>query len=206
MKRALARRLATLEGFRDPDVEYEQYVSSPELAANLIHLADLQSDLDGLVVDLGAGTGILALAAATRDPERVVGVEQDRDALGTARRNETTLDVATPVDWLQADAARPPLDCRDATVVMNPPFGAQYGRRGADRDFLDATRTISIVTYSIHNAGSRDFIESYATDHGGTVTHAFAAELPVDAQFDFHASDRANISVEAFRIKWPGYS
>lgn len=206
MKRALARRLAALDGFRDPDVESEQYPSSPELAANIIHLADLENDLDGLVVDLGAGTGILTLAVAMRDPEQIVGVEQDRSALDVARQNETTITADTHVDWLQADARRLPLACSDAAVVMNPPFGAQHGRRGADREFLDAARAIGIVTYSVHNAGSRDFIEAYAADHGGDVTHAFAAELPVDAQFDFHASDRANIPVEVFRVEWPGYT
>lgn len=206
MKRALARRLAALDGFQDPDVESEQYPSSPELAASLIHLADLESDLDELVVDLGAGTGLLALAAATRDPKQIVGVEQDWSALDIARLNETTIAADTTVDWVQADATRIPLGCSDATVVMNPPFGAQHGRRGADRDFLDTARAIGVVTYSIHNAGSRDFIEAYAADHGGDVTHAFAAELPVDAQFDFHASDRANIPVEVFRVEWPDYT
>lgn len=206
MKRALAKRLAALAGFQNPDVELEQYPTTPALAANLVHLADLNSDLDGVVVDLGTGTGILALAAATRDPTRVVGLERDRDALDTARHNETILGTDATVDWIQADATQPPVSCSDATVVMNPPFGAQHGHRGADRDFLDAARSIAIVTYSIHKAGSRDFIESYATDYGGDVTHAFAAELPIEGQFEFHTSDRADIPVEVFRIEWPGYA
>lgn len=205
MKRALATRLAALAGFDDPDVELEQYPTSPELAANLVHLADLTGDLDGVVVDLGTGTGMLALAVATRNPERVIGLDVDQDALDTALQNEALVDPPNSVDWIQADASRPPVARTDATVVMNPPFGAQHGNRGADREFLDAARSIAIVTYSIHNAGSREFIESYADDHDGTVTHAFAAELPIEGQFEFHTSDRADLPVEAFRIEWPGY-
>lgn len=206
MKRALAKRLAELDGFADPDVELEQYPTSPELAANVVHLADLNGDLDDVVVDLGAGTGVLALAVATRNPARVVGIERDRDALETARTNGATFDAVVGVDWVQADATRPPVACTDATVVMNPPFGAQYGNRGADRDFLDAARSIAVVSYSVHNAGSREFVESYADDHEGVVTHAFAAELPIEGQFEFHTSDRADVPVEVYRIEWPGYS
>lgn len=202
MKRALARRLSALEGFTDPFVELEQYATSPELAANLVHLADLHDDLDRMVVDLGTGTGMLALAAATRSPPRVLGIEVDRSALETAVRNESTLDPLVAVDWIQADATAPPITTKGATVVMNPPFGAQYGHRGRDSEFLDAARVHAVVSYSVHNRGSQEFIEAYAADHGGRVTHAFAAELPVDAQFEFHTADRSAIAVEVFRIEW----
>lgn len=205
MKRALATRLAALAGFDDPDVELEQYPTSPELAANLVHLADLTGDLDGEVVDLGTGTGMLALAAATRSPDRVLALDIDRHALDTAHKNEATITPDTGVNWIQADATRPPLSTTDATVVMNPPFGAQHGNRGADRAFLDAARTFAVVSYSIHNAGSRAFVEAYADDHDGTVTHAFAAELPIEGQFEFHTSDRTELPVEVYRIEWPGY-
>lgn len=206
MKRSLARQLSPLDGFEEPDVELEQYATSPELAANLIHLADLEADLKRTVIDLGTGPGILAIAAATRLPPQVIGIDIDRSALELARSNERTLDIDDPIDWLQADATQPPLDISDATVVMNPPFGAQHGQRGADKAFLDSARTHGVVSYSIHNSGSKEFIESYAADHDGRVTHAFAAELPVDAQFEFHSSDRAELAVEVFRIEWPGYS
>mgnify|MGYP000459968079 CR=1 FL=1 len=38
-------------------------------------------DADEVVLDLGTGTGMLALAAALRGPARVIGVELDRDEL-----------------------------------------------------------------------------------------------------------------------------
>ena len=202
MKRALAKRLAAVEGFEHPDPGLEQYPTPADLAAHLVALADLQDDLAGrTVADLGAGTGMLALAAATRSAERVLAVELDADALRVARENERRVAPGTSVDWLRGDATRVPLAAVD-TVLMNPPFGAQRGNEHADRAFLAAAADLAAVSYSVHNAGSREFVESFAGDRGGEVTHAFAADFPVAAQFDFHTSDREVLDVEVFRVEW----
>jgi putative methylase len=203
-KRALAERLHGLSGFRDPDVSLEQYPTPPDLAAHLLHLADLQSDIAGrAVLDLGAGTGILALAAACRRPARVLALERDADALAVARENERAVAPGTPVEWLRGDATRPPLRPDSvSTVVANPPFGAQSGNEGTDRAFLRTAATLADVSYSIHNAGSQAFVESFAADEGGEVTHAFAAEFEVPRLYEHHDHDRAEIEVEVFRIEW----
>jgi putative methylase len=207
-KRALELDLADLEGFDDPRVDLEQYPTPAGLAANLLHLADLQGDLVGrTVVDLGAGTGILAIGAALRGADRVVGVELDPNALEVARRNAVRAsaagDSAVEVEWIRGDGARLSL-CPDepVTVVMNPPFGAQRGSRHADRAFLETASEFGAVSYSIHNAESHDFVEAFASDEGGVVTHAFAAELDLERRFDFHAEEARTIDVEAFRIEW----
>lgn len=201
-KRALERRLADLAPFADPRVEFEQYPTPADLAANLLHLADLQGDLDRVVVDLGSGTGILALGAALREAPRVVGIERDPAAIEIARENERALGATVAVDWLLADAARPPLARMDATVVMNPPFGAQRGHRHADRAFLAAAADLATVSYSVHNASSQEFVEAFAADRCGTVTHAFEATLELDRQFPFHERDQAELAVEVYRVVW----
>ncbi|MFB6129352.1 MAG: METTL5 family protein [Salinigranum sp.] len=200
----LETQLAVVAGFENPQVELEQYPTPPELAAHVIHVADLNGDVEGhTVVDLGSGTGMLALGAALRGPVGVVGVEVDREALETARRNRRRVGTTTPIHWVQADATGPPL-CIDGptTVVMNPPFGAQNGREGADRGFLLTAADLADVSYSVHNAGSREFVEAFAEDHGGEVTHAFRAAFTLDRQFEFHRTDRAEIETEVFRIEW----
>ena len=202
-RRGLERRLADLATFEDPDPGLEQYPTPADLAAHLLHDADLRGDLSGTVVDLGTGTGILALGAALRAPERVIGVEHDAAALATASGNERRLEPPTPVAWLRGDATRPPIDTRDATVMMNPPFGAQDGNRGADRAFLEAAARIAAASYSIHNAGSEGFVEAFAADSGGAVTHAFEAQFDLGRQFDHHTADRETITAEVFRIEWP---
>jgi putative methylase len=203
-KRSLATKLGVVAGFERPDASLEQYPTPPELAAHVVHLADLQGDVEGrTVVDLGAGTGMLGLAAALRGPARVIGVELDAGPIETARANERRVGTNAPVHWIRADATRAPLcPTERTTVLMNPPFGAQDGNRHADRGFLETASSTADVSYSVHNAGSEPFLRSFAADHGGEVTHAFAAEFDVDAQFDHHESETETIDTEVYRIEW----
>jgi putative methylase len=210
---ALERRLERLETFAQPRLELEQYPTPAPLAARLLHTARLQGDVEGrTVVDLGAGTGVLSIGAALAGARRVVALEIDRNALRIASRNERTVvdhgdgstrEVTLPVEWVHADAARPPLPASDEPVVVtNPPFGARDENDGADRAFLETARRVAGVSYSIHNAGSLDFLESFAADHDGRVTHAFEAELALGRTFDFHDADREAISTVVVRIDW----
>ncbi|PSP65153.1 RNA methyltransferase [Halobacteriales archaeon QH_8_67_27] len=203
-KTRLAQQLGVVAGFDDPRVDLEQYRTPPDIAAHLIHTADLQGDVeDRIVVDMGTGTGMLALGAVLRGPRAVVGVDIDPDPLATARANERRVAAATDVEWVRADATQAPLTPDGpTTVVMNPPFGAQSGNEHADRGFLATAAALSDVSYSIHNAGSEAFVDSFAVDNGGTVTHAFAAELDLPHQFDFHESESQVVDVEVFRIDW----
>jgi putative methylase len=217
-KAALERRLSRVEGFTKPSVELEQYPTSADLAAHLVHLAAVQGDLTGrTVLDLGTGTGMLALGAAFRGPARVLALDRDPDALAKARENahrvaDASSSVpATDVEWILADATRAPLSVSDSeagsdrgntTVLMNPPFGAQASNEHADRDFLETASEVAGVSYSIHNAGSREFVEAFADDENGEVTHAFRAELALPRQFDHQTSEREVVEAEVFRIRW----
>jgi putative methylase len=203
-KSALAQRLAIVAGFEDPTASLEQYRTPPELAAHLVHTADLQGDIeDRVVVDLGCGTGMLALGAALRGPTRVVGLDVDHSPLATAKENERQVATATAVEWVRGDATAPP-SCPDGptTVVMNPPFGAQAGNEHADREFLATAADLADVSYSIHNADSEDFVESFAADNGGEVTHGFRAEFELPHQFDHHTDESRTVDAEVFRIEW----
>ncbi|MFC7021009.1 MULTISPECIES: METTL5 family protein [Haloarcula] len=204
-KSALAQQLAVVAGFENPRAGLEQYRTPPELAAHLVHTADLQGDVEGrIVVDLGCGTGMLALGAALRSPETVVGVDIDPAPLATARQNERKVGSTTSVSWVRGDATAAPLcpPVEDTTVVMNPPFGAQSGNEHADRRFLETAAEISTVSYSVHNEGSREFVESFAADNGGKVTHAFETEFELPRQFDFHDEEARVITAEVFRVAW----
>lgn len=201
-RRAVERRLSRLASFDDPDPALEQYPTPADLAAHLVHLADLQGDLKRTVVDLGCGTGVLALGVALKGA-RVVGVERDPDALRVARDNAAALrsELRREPDWLLGDAARPPLS-DGYTVLANPPFGAQAASAG-DRPFLRAAADVATVSYTVHNAGSREFLEAFVADHGGTISHAFRADLDLDRQFAFHEHDRRTVETVVVRVEWP---
>ena len=203
-RRSLARDLESLADFSDPSASLEQYLTPPEIAAHVCHLAALEGDLARPVVDLGTGTGMLAIGAALAGADRVLGIDVDADALAVARANAARVDAAG-VDWIRGDATRPPLSpssLPDATLLSNPPFGAQRGNRHADRDFLETAAEVATVSYTIHNEGSREFVESFAADAGGEVTHAFAAEFPIERRFEFHTEGETTLQAEVFRIEW----
>ncbi|AHF99411.1 RNA methyltransferase [Halostagnicola larsenii XH-48] len=216
-RRTLARRLEGVDDFRTPSADLEQYLTPAEVAAHVCQFAALQGDLAGeTVVDLGTGTGMLAIGAALCDAERVVGIDVDEDALTLARENaravifDGAVDSApgegpsgwSPIEWIRGDVTRPPLSIDDATVLSNPPFGAQRGNRHADRDFLETTRAIAATSYTIHNEGSQEFVESYANDAGGTVTHAFRATFSLANRLEFHTDETRTLEAEVFRIEW----
>ena len=77
-RRRLAQELAVVAGFEDPRAPLEQYHTPPDLAAHIVHVADLQDDIQGRTVfDLGCGTGMRSLGAALRSPNRAVGIDID---------------------------------------------------------------------------------------------------------------------------------
>ena len=200
-RRDLARRLEAVVDFEEPSVSLEQYLTPAEVASHLLHFASTQDDLAGrTVVDLGTGTGMLAIGATHADPARVVGIDVDPDALALACENERRVGGSRDVEWVRGDATRPPLAVSGATVVSNPPFGAQ--RRHADRQFLEAASELASVSYTIHNEGSREFVEAFAADHGGVVTHAFRATFSLERRFPFHTAESADLEAEVFRIEW----
>jgi len=202
-RRRLAQELAVVAGFEAPRAPLEQYHTPPELAAHIVHLADLQGDVaDRTVLDLGCGTGMLALGAALRGPDRVVGIDVDPAPLATAVENERRVGAKASIGWIRADATRPPVAEGDATVLMNPPFGAQAGTEGADRAFLATAADAAGVSYSVHNEDSREFVEAFAADNGGEVTHAVAAAFELPRQFDHHTEAARTIDAEVFRIRW----
>jgi release factor glutamine methyltransferase len=78
-----------------------------------------------LVVDLGTGSGVIALAVAQEVPSaRVVGVDVSREAVDLARRNAGCLGLK--VDFRTGDVTDPELLAEFAgrvdVVVANPPY------------------------------------------------------------------------------------
>jgi len=79
---------------------------------------------------------------------------------------------------------------------MNPPFGAQ--KKGQDRPFLTAALKAGGTVYSIHNKGSRAFIEKFIKP--AVITNCFITDFPIRRTFDFHKKDIQTFDVEIYRI------
>ncbi|ADB76710.1 peptide chain release factor N(5)-glutamine methyltransferase [Geodermatophilus obscurus] len=107
-------------------------------------LARLAGLAEPVVVDLGSGSGAIALSIAHEHPgARVTAVERDPGAIEWTRHNAASRAAAgdTPVDVLSGDMTDPgllrELDGTVDLVVSNPPYvpdGATVPREVADHD------------------------------------------------------------------------
>jgi putative methylase len=200
----LEMTLQRLSGFPRPQAALEQYQTPAPLAARLLYHALMKGDIEGkTVLDLGCGTGILAIGAALLGAREVTGVDIDKAALTVARRNAVLLDAE--VEFLAVDVRE--VECRERigtadTVVMNPPFGAQKAH--ADRPFIDCALVLAPVTYGIFNAGSIPFVEVY-TAQRAEITEKIGGVFLIRRSFAFHTKDVQEIGVEILRLKRTAY-
>jgi len=191
-QRKLEMLLEEVEGFSSPDLELEQYQTPSPLAAEILHFAYMQGDLDESVQDLGCGTGILAIGAKLLGARKVVGYDTDPKALEVARKNAEKLGVE--VEFVCSDITE--VSGNVKTTLMNPPFGARV--KGRDRPFLSSALRTSEVIYSIHNRGSLAFIQKFIKP--AVITHSYVAKFPLKRTFDFHQKEREIIEVEIYRV------
>ncbi len=194
MKKELAIILEKLEGFRNPKIELEQYVTPPSLASEIVVTAKLMGDLN-FVVDLGCGTGILTIASALLDA-KAVGFDVDLEALKIAGKNAEK--VGIQADFVLSRVEDITIK-RRCTVIMNPPFGIQ--RRHADRPFLFKAMEIANVIYTIHSAGSERFIKRACAERGFEITHLWRYKIPLKRTYSFHEKEFKWIAVEVYRLR-----
>lgn len=76
------------------------------------------------ILDLGTGTGALALALLARYPEaRATAVDESEEALSLARENAASVGIAERVDFLASDwFSAVPAGARYDVIVANPPY------------------------------------------------------------------------------------
>ena len=194
-KRQLEIQLAKLRTLDKPDLKLEQYPVSPEAAAELLYMAGFEhDDLKGHVIDLGTGTGRLAIGAALMGSEHVIGVDMDPDSLSLARTNAEAARVE--VEWVlsEIDSVTGTYD----TVVMNPPYGTRTIH--ADTRFLGRAFQLAPVTYSIHKSSTRGFLKQYVERHGRRIDEARSLTMKIPHMFSFHSRRWSGVEVDLCRI------
>lgn len=216
----LERFLTTIPPNPSPKASLEQYTISEHVAADILYLAAYANgDIVGKnVLDLGCGTGRLALGAAFLGARSVVGVDVDKDAVAVAVGSAEKAGLKAVTDWVVGD-----IDVvvgKFDTVVQNPPFGVQT--RGADRNFLSKALEVAFSVYSLHNHPETDeclirrlknsrgsllqvepspFIQRYVEERGGAVTAVYALLMPIPRMFEFHTKAKHDIIIDLYVIK-----
>jgi putative methylase len=192
----LARRLSKIPAFARPDPRLEQVATPAEAAAELLGAADRLESLDGRsVVDLGAGTGRLAIGAALLGATPVRAIEIDPSAVQLARAAANAAGVTVEFEVRDVTGYDRPAD----VVVLNPPFGAQ--RRHADRPFWDAA--FASGRRSVHGfalAASRTFIARRAVERGAHIIETQPVAWDLARTFPHHTRSRVSLPVDRWVI------
>lgn len=195
-KRQLEIQLARLKILETPKLRLEQYPVSPEVASELLYMAGFeQSDLDGSVIDLGTGTGRLAIGAALMGADPVVGVDVDSAALALARQNAETLGVN--VEWEQSsvEEVRGTYD----SAIMNPPYGTRTVH--ADVNFLRKALQLASAVYSIHKSSTRAYLTRYVQENGARIVETRSMNMEIPYLFGFHSKKWKSVEVDLHRMK-----
>lgn len=193
-KKQLEMKLQILEQLPSPIPALEQYGTPAVVAADMLWEAFAAGDLAGrAVADLGCGNGILGIGAKLLNAAKVLGIDVDPVAVRVAERNAASLSL--DIEFLEGDvkAAKGNFD----TVVMNPPFGAQ--RRRADRPFVEKALELAPRAYSLHNAGTEDFLEKLAVSLGAQIVPLKRYKFEIPFAFEFHRKATEVISVVLLR-------
>jgi putative methylase len=216
----LERALSEIEPHPTPKAYLEQYTIPPEVAAEILFTATYVHDdvTNKTVVDLGCGTGRLAIGAALLGARETFGVDLDKVAIKAAQKNAERMKVKERTHWIVADidAIRGAFD----TVLQNPPFGVQ--RRKADRKFIKKSLELGRRIYSLHKASesSRElikrlrgrgarfipvpaspFLRRFIEKHGGEIKAVYAMPMTIPYMFEFHRKRKHEFVVNLYIIE-----
>ncbi len=200
-KKQLEIALQSVETFKNPKVDLEQYQTPAKIAADLLWNANALGDIEGLkVADLACGTGIFSIGAALLGASEVVGVDLDPEAVEIARweASHRGLDEVVRFETLDVSEFNEEAD----TVIQNPPFGAQKAhRKEADRIFMDKSLEVAPVVYSFHILETEEFVKDYFQKLGGEVTNIFRYSFPLPKIYDFHQKEEVEVDVVVLRVE-----
>jgi len=137
---------------------------STRLCLDLLQGQDLAG---GLVVDVGTGSGVLAIAAWRLGAREILALDYDADALISAQENVDRNGAAAFVRLQQADIVR------DGMILPGKPRVILANITGA------MLQRIAPVLTAVSGPGTRIIVSGFQTDEEGDVVGAFApAFLP----------------------------
>jgi putative methylase len=207
-KKHLEIVLSRLKTVEKPKESLEQYTIPSALAAEILNLANVSGDIGGkIVLDLGCGSGRLAIGAALLGAKGATGVDIDEASIRVAKENAES--VKAEVEFVCGDIED--FTCECDTVIQNPPFGMR-GKAHSDRLFLSKALECGSKVYSLHRGGydgetedaagkRREFITSFIEKNGGRVLQVKEFKFDIPYMFKFHKKPKVSYNVDLFVIE-----
>lgn len=139
--------------FRDLVLQVDQRVLIPRPETEIVVGEALRITADrpgGIAVDIGTGSGAIALSLATEGRfERVIATDLSDDALAVARGNAARVALeqpaATPVEFRQGADLAPLVGIQARVIVSNPPYIAYSEAAALPRSVRDWEPTVALV-------------------------------------------------------------
>jgi putative methylase len=201
-KKELCMSLSRLKTFENPDMQSEQYPTDSEIAGDALWKANMLGDIEGkVIVDLGAGTGILGLGACFLGAKKAFLVEKDKAALEIAHENKLSMEEDTGIK-LNVELINKDIfvfEKKADVVFMNPPFGTKDA--GADTKFLERAFKLAPVVYSFHKSSTKPYIDKLSVENGFSVTHYFDYHFPLKNTLPFHKRRIERVRVGFWRME-----
>jgi len=115
------------------------------------------------ILDLGTGSGALALALASKYPESsVIAVDKSEEALALARENAEALDLSSRVQFVASDwFSAVPAGAKFQLIVANPPYLTEEEVREAAPEVKDH-EPVSALASAVEGRADLEHILTHA--------------------------------------------
>jgi predicted RNA methylase len=187
--------------YRKPNIELEQYSTSPHLAASIVSSMENQYDaIQGRsVVDVGCGCGVLSAAVCVLEPDFLLCVDLDEKCIEITQSNLS--DVEVPIDYLRLNVSQHTpayFNYKHDTAIMNPPFGTR--RKGADIEFLLFGLSIANQVFSLHKSSTRGYIQKLCDSKGIDAEVVATMRYDLPKLYKMHKKKSVDIEVDFWHL------
>lgn len=201
-KSTLAVLLSKLKRFENPKMHLEQYPTPSEIAATILWDAHCKGLIeDKLIVDLGAGTGILGIGALILGAKEVQFIEIDKDAQKQIEENITLIKEYTDAiegTWsiVEEDITAKEFDINADLVISNPPFGTK--QKHVDTSFLKQACSMGTHTYTFHKTATQDHIMKKLLDFNKPHLEIFPFSFNLPPTMKAHNKTAHHVEITCF--------
>ena len=198
----LAMSLSKLVPHPCTNVTLEQYATEGDLAAYWMLAVDQLDGLEGrAVADLGAGNGILGIAALMLGASRVLFVEADLAAVAVLEENLAGLDdsLAARARVLAARVGRDDVALDETElIIMNPPWGVQQAK--ADRPFMELALDTNVEAIHVLHSDHAAHLEPMAGEAGWNGEVVLRTTFRLPPTYAHHAQRKGTTDVKCWRF------